>query len=95
MIRRWGMTARSGTPEQRANKVGRLDPATGLSKEYPMKPGSGPHGLVSDKDGKIWFSVYSAGYIVNLDPKTGFVTDYRLPDEKARDSHTPVKFSLL
>ncbi|MDB5393608.1 MAG: streptogramin lyase [Rhodospirillales bacterium] len=95
MIRRGGMTARSGTPEQRADKIGRLDPATGLSKEYPLKPGSGPHGLVSDKDGNIWFTANSAGYIGKFDPKTGHVTEYRLPDEKARDSHTPVKFSLL
>jgi virginiamycin B lyase len=76
--------------EQRVDKIGRLDPATGLSKEYPLKPGSGPHGLVSDKDGNIWFTANSAGYIGKLDPKTGHVTEYRLPDEKARDPHTPI-----
>src|SRR5689334_3219401 len=34
---------------QGANKLGRLEPATGLFKEYPLKtPNSGPHGLVAD-----------------------------------------------
>jgi streptogramin lyase len=32
---------------QAANKLGRLDPATGKFKEFPLKtPGSGPHGLL-------------------------------------------------
>ncbi len=42
--------------EQMANKLGRLDPATGKFREYPLKtPDSGPHGLVADKQGNIWF----------------------------------------
>src|SRR5438045_4353156 len=43
--------------EQKANKLGRLDPATGQFREYALKtPDSGPHGLVSDRDGNIWFT---------------------------------------
>jgi len=76
--------------EQRADKLGRLDPATGQSKEFPLKAGSGPHGLVSDKDGAIWFTAQGGGYIGKLDPKTGQVTEYKLPDPRARDPHTPV-----
>jgi len=40
--------------EQMANKLGRLDPATGAFKEYPLVEGknSGPHGLVADTEGK-------------------------------------------
>src|SRR5438132_1324162 len=37
--------------EQRANKLGRLDPRTGQMKEFPLRtPGSGPHGLVADRE---------------------------------------------
>lgn len=76
--------------EQRADKLGRLDPATGQTKEYPLRAGSGPHGLVSDAEGNIWFTAQGGGYIGKLDPKTGHVTEYKMPDPKARDPHTPV-----
>src|SRR5579864_6501530 len=37
---------------QKANKLGRLDPATGKIKEFSLKtPDSGPHGLVADSQG--------------------------------------------
>ena len=77
--------------EQKANKLGRLDPATGQFREYPLKtPDSGPHGLVADRDGNIWFTAISAGYVGKLDPKTGEVTEYRAPDKRDVDPHTPV-----
>jgi virginiamycin B lyase len=77
--------------EQMANKLGRLDPATGAFKEYPLKvTDSGPHGLVADHDGNIWFTGNFAGYIGKLDPNTGDVTEYKMPSEKADDPHTAV-----
>ena len=44
--------------EQMVNKLGRLDPKTGEFKEYPLATdkNSGPHGLVADKEGNIWFT---------------------------------------
>src|SRR5690242_20292251 len=43
--------------EQMQNKIGRLDPSTGEFKEFPLKtPNSGPHGLIADRDGNIWFT---------------------------------------
>jgi virginiamycin B lyase len=78
--------------EQMANKLGRLDPATGAFKEYPLVEGknSGPHGLVADKDGNIWFTANFGGYIGKLDPRTGKVTEYKMPDESVDDPHTAV-----
>ena len=62
-----------------------------LSKEYRTKtPDSGPHGLAADKDGNIWFTASFQGYIGKLDPKTGTIIEYHLPDPAARDPHTPV-----
>jgi virginiamycin B lyase len=65
--------------EQMANKLGRLDPATGTFKEYSLIAGknSGPHGLVADKDGNIWYTANFGGYIGKLDPRTGKVTEYK------------------
>src|SRR5207248_2721375 len=77
--------------EQRANKLGRLDPRTGQMKEFPLPtPGSGPHGLVADREGNIWFTAISKGYVGKLDPKTGSVKEYPTGDRRARDPHTPV-----
>jgi virginiamycin B lyase len=74
-----------------ANKLGRLDPKTGQIKEYALKTeGSGPHGLVADAQGNIWFTAAFKGYVGKLDPKTGAVTEYKMPDARARDPHTPV-----
>src|SRR5262249_13177789 len=42
--------------EQLVSKLGRLDPATGTFREYPLKgDNDGPHGLVADRDGNIWY----------------------------------------
>jgi virginiamycin B lyase len=79
------------TTEQVANKLGRLDPASGNFKEYPLKtPNSGPHGLVADKQGNIWFTAISGGYVGRLDPKTGEIAEYRPADGTRIDPHTPV-----
>jgi virginiamycin B lyase len=77
--------------EQKANKLGRLDPATGRFTEYPLKTrDSGPHGLVADSDGNIWFTANYKGYIGKLNPQTGAVSEYRWADTRVKDPHTPV-----
>jgi virginiamycin B lyase len=80
--------------------LGRLDPATGQAKEYPLRKldsaprylpyGVGPHGLIADKDGNIWYTAQLAGFVGKLEPKTGEQTQYRMPEEGARDPHTPI-----
>jgi virginiamycin B lyase len=75
--------------EQEANKLGRLDPATGTIRDFPLKtPHSGPHGLVADGDGNIWYTGNYAALIGKLDPRTGEVTEFALPAESARDPHS-------
>src|SRR5262245_25508242 len=76
---------------QRANVIGRFDPATEQFKEYPLPtPNSGPHGLQADKDGNIWYTGNAAALIGKIEPKTGKITEYKMPDPKARDPHTLV-----
>jgi virginiamycin B lyase len=75
--------------EQEANKLGRLDPATGEFREFPLTtPHSGPHGLVADRDGNIWYTGNYAALIGKLDPRTGMVNEYRMPNPAAKDPHS-------
>src|SRR2546430_17467753 len=77
--------------EQRANKLGRLEPRTGQMREFLLPtPGSGPHGLVADREGNIWFTAISKGYVGKLDPKTGSVKEYPTKDRRGRGPQTPV-----
>src|SRR3954468_19087316 len=47
-----------------ANVVGRLDPKSGMMKEYKLKTAmSGPHGITEDKNANIWFTANTGGYI--------------------------------
>jgi len=102
-IREWDIPSKGGHPhdpavgpdgslwftEQMVSKLGRLDPATGAMKEYPLKgPNDGPHGLIADKNGDIWYTGNFAAHIGKLDPRTGEVTQYKMPDPKAEDPHT-------
>lgn len=75
---------------QFADVLGRLDPKTGMFKEYSLTPRSGPHGLTADKSGDIWFTENFRGHIGRLNPKTGELKEYPIPDPAARDPHTPI-----
>jgi streptogramin lyase len=46
--------------------------------------------LVADKEGNIWFTAISGGYVGKLDPKTGEIAEDRPPDVTKVDPHTPV-----
>ena len=47
---------------------------------------SGPHGLKEDQDGNIWYTGNTGSLIGKLDPKTGAVTEYPMPEPG--DPHT-------
>ena len=88
MIRLRPKTARSGGPTIRQQAWPRRpqerhDPGNTLKT-----PHTGPHGLVEDKDGNIWFTGNHAALIGELDPKTGEVTEYPMPDPKVKDPHS-------
>ena len=70
-----------------ASLAGRLDPATGEMKEYPLPETARPHTIVPDEDGNIWYTGNSNATIGKLDPATGDVVEY--PTE-ARDPHSAV-----
>ena len=74
---------------QMSHKIGHVD-AAGKVKEFDLPGAHGPHGIVADHDGNIWYTGNAAGLIGKLDPKTGKVTEYKMPDPSARDPHTPI-----
>ena len=75
---------------QWSSVLGRLDPATGVMKEHPLPPDSGPHGLAEDAMGNVWYTGISQNYIGKLNPGTGEVTRYPVSTEGARGPHTPI-----
>ena len=44
-----------------------------------------PHDAITTADGHVWYSDFGYQYIGELDPKTGKVTDYKLPILKPRE----------
>ena len=82
------MTDRSGGPGNCPTSSAGSIPRPASAKEYPLNPQTGPHGLAEDKDGNVWFTGNFGHLVGKLDPKTGKVTEYPMPDPKARDPHT-------
>ncbi|MBY5926943.1 MULTISPECIES: hypothetical protein [unclassified Halomonas] len=75
---------------QWGNLVGRIDPATGEMREYPLPPGSMPHSVTLGSDGGVWYTGNQNGTIGRLDPQSGHIDVYDMPDPSVRDPHTAV-----
>jgi virginiamycin B lyase len=71
------------------NELARLDPVTGEWKLFAAPTqNAGPHGLVSDSGGNIWFTENTAGKIGRVDARTGSISEFSVPG--VGDPHTPV-----
>jgi virginiamycin B lyase len=75
---------------QYGNLIGRLDPRTGETREYPLPPNAMPHTVELDAEGVPWYTGNMNGTVGKVDPATGKVTEYKMPDPKAKDPHTLV-----
>lgn len=75
---------------QWGNLIGKINPATGAMKEYPLPEGSKPHTVTLDKAGNVWFTGNKNGTIGKLDPKTEKITVYKMPDPDAKDPHSAI-----
>src|SRR5216684_1582324 len=51
-------------------------------------PGSRPHDPLAARDGSLWYTGQMANVLGRLDPRTGKVTEYPMPDPEAKDPHT-------
>ena len=65
-------------------------PSTGEFKKYDLGPRGGPHNLIVDTKGIVWFSGNLLGYIGRLDPRDGSIQKFPMPDSMVRDPHTLV-----
>lgn len=72
------------------NYVARLDPRTGDFKKFELDPGTQPHTCIVDARGYVWYSGNRNGTIGRIDPATGEITRYPVPDSTVRDPHTMV-----
>jgi len=81
--------ARSGGaanwPASSAGSIRRPAPS-GNTRSSQHSPA--PHGLAEDKAGNVWFTGNNTALIGKLDPATGIVTEYPMPDPNAKDPHT-------
>ena len=67
--------------EREANKIGRLDPATGKIDEFPTPGVDIPRRMGTDWEGNLWIGFHNAGKLVKVDQKTGKMTQYAPPTE--------------
>jgi virginiamycin B lyase len=72
---------------QQGNYVGRID-ADGTIRRFEIDPGTLPHNLVVDAKGTVWFTGNANNRIVKMDPETGKITTFMIPDAAVRDPHT-------
>src|SRR6516164_3794443 len=60
-------------------------------QEWPVPTaGSRPHDPLAARDGSFWYTGHTGSLIGKLDPKTGAVTEYKLPGSETLDPHTPI-----
>jgi virginiamycin B lyase len=64
---------------QTAGALGRLDPATGKTREIKLGEGSAPHGVIVGPDGAPWVTDGGLNAIVRVSPATGEVRRFPLP----------------
>jgi virginiamycin B lyase len=67
--------------ELNANALGRLDPGSGLIRQYPLTTSKNaqaldPYGITIDPSGNVWFTEASVSHLGRLDPATGIVRYY-------------------
>jgi virginiamycin B lyase len=65
--------------EREANKVGRLDPATGKIEEFKTPGVDVPRRMGADWEGNLWIGFHETGKLVKVDQKTGKMTYYDPP----------------
>ena len=60
--------------------MGRLDPATGAIKEFPLPgPEASPYAINIDRSGMIWYPSHEQDTMNRFDPTTGAVNEYPTP----------------
>jgi len=75
---------------QWGNVIGRINPATGEMKEYPLPANAMPHTVTLDARGNVWYTGNKNATIGYLDPGTEKITEFKMPDPEAKDPHSAI-----
>jgi len=59
-------------------------------KEWKLETEAHPHSIINDRTGNIWYMGNGNGTIGRLNPATGEIKIFKMPDPNARDPHTPI-----
>jgi virginiamycin B lyase len=73
--------------EREANKIGRLDPATGKIDEFKTPGVDVPRRMGADWEGNIWVGFHETSQLVKIDQKTGKMTYYQPPTPNSGTYH--------
>jgi virginiamycin B lyase len=73
--------------EREANKMGRLDPATGKIDEFPTGAVDIPRRMGTDWEGNLWVGFHRTSKLVKIDHKSGKMTAYEPPTRNSGTYH--------
>ena len=88
MVARWLSTVNLSQQETRQYPLKTLPRLTGKSTqviitEYDLpRPETQPHDVIVDEKGIIWYADFGQMFLGSMDPKTGKVTEYPIPETK-------------
>ena len=74
---------------QTGNYIGRIN-TDGSIQKFEIDAGTGPHNLVVNAKGEVWYTGNRNNRLVKMDPETGKITTYMIPDPAVRDPHTMI-----
>lgn len=87
-VAQWLSTVNLSQEETRSYPLKTLPRLTGKSTrviitEYDLpRPETQPHDVIVDEKGLVWYSDFGQMFLGSMDPKTGKVTEYRIPETK-------------
>ena len=88
MVAQWLSTVNLSQEETRPYPLKTLPRLTGRSThvimtEYDLpRPETQPHDVIVDEQGIVWYSDFGQMFLGRMDPKTGKVTEYPIPETK-------------
>lgn len=69
---------------QSAGVVGRLGMADGKIRLWRLAKGARPYGILIDHSGRPWFDEFGTNRIGTIDPATGVLKEFTLPNDRTR-----------
>ena len=76
---------------QEGNYIAYLQPRDGTFKRFEIEAGTYPHNLIVDPTGMVWYAGNRNARIGRLDPSSGEIKTYPMPNAVARDPHTLIR----